>query len=185
MAERRLNVLISLADRVRADEIATHLAETEEMAVALAEDADVSARQFDALVADRASAPQQWPTVMLGGDARPEAVRAVLRASASEAEIAAALRLVCAGYAIEPAHEPVPAKSNGVWPHRTIASLTAREQQVVGLLAEGASNKVIARRLDISVHTAKFHVAAILEKLGAVNRTDAIAIAMRDGLVLV
>ena len=56
---------------------------------------------------------------------------------------------------------------------------------MIALLAEGASNKLIARRLDISVHTAKFHVAAILEKLGAVNRTDAIAIAMREGLVLV
>lgn len=49
----------------------------------------------------------------------------------------------------------------------------------------GTPNKVIARRLDISVHTAKFHVAAILTKLGAANRTDAIAIAMRQGLVLV
>ena len=63
--------------------------------------------------------------------------------------------------------------------------LTQREKQVVALLAEGASNKLIARRLGISVHTAKFHVAAILQKLGAVNRTDAIAIAMREGLVLV
>ena len=56
---------------------------------------------------------------------------------------------------------------------------------MLALLAEGAPNKVIARRLDISVHTAKFHVAAILTKLGAANRTDAIAIAMRQGLVLV
>ena len=51
------------------------------------------------------------------------------------------------------------------------------------LLLDGASNKVIARRLDISVHTAKFHVAAVLEKLGARNRSDAVAIALRDGLV--
>lgn len=185
MAERRLTVLVSLADRVRADEIATYLAETEEMAVALVQDADVSGRHFDAQVADGTAARQPWPTVLLGGEARSEPVRAVLRTSVSEAEIAAALRLVIAGYAIEPAQEPVAARPNGASPHRTIAPLTQREQQVIGLLAEGASNKVIARRLDISVHTAKFHVAAILEKLGAVNRTDAIAIAMRDGLVLV
>jgi DNA-binding NarL/FixJ family response regulator len=62
-------------------------------------------------------------------------------------------------------------------------TLTARERQVASLLVEGASNKVIARRLDISVHTAKFHVAAVLEKLGARNRSDAVAIALRDGLV--
>ncbi|RUU77358.1 LuxR family transcriptional regulator, partial [Mesorhizobium sp. M7A.T.Ca.TU.009.01.1.2] len=69
--------------------------------------------------------------------------------------------------------------------HAARPSLSPREAEVLALLAEGAPNKVIARRLNISVHTAKFHVAAILIKLGAANRTDAIAIAMRQGLVLV
>lgn len=64
-----------------------------------------------------------------------------------------------------------------------IPALSPRELQVLTLLAEGAPNKVIARRLDISVHTAKFHVASIIAKLGAVNRTDATATAMRMGLV--
>src|SRR5438477_361125 len=63
-------------------------------------------------------------------------------------------------------------------------ALTARESEVLSLLAEGESNKSIARRLDISVHTAKFHVAAVLAKLGARNRSDAVAIGMRRGLVL-
>ena len=62
--------------------------------------------------------------------------------------------------------------------------LSQREQQVAELLLEGASNKVIARQLDISVHTAKFHVAAILEKLGAHNRADAVSIILREGLVV-
>ncbi|RUZ55402.1 helix-turn-helix transcriptional regulator, partial [Mesorhizobium sp. M7A.F.Ca.US.007.01.1.1] len=69
--------------------------------------------------------------------------------------------------------------------HAVRPSLSPREAEVLALLAEGAPNKVIARRLNISVHTAKFHVAAILIKLGAANRTDAIATAMRQGLVLV
>jgi len=64
-------------------------------------------------------------------------------------------------------------------------SLTARELQVLQLLAEGASNKAIARRLGISPHTAKFHVATIAGKLGASGRTDAVAKAMRLGLVMV
>jgi DNA-binding NarL/FixJ family response regulator len=64
-------------------------------------------------------------------------------------------------------------------------NLSAREREVLMLLSEGAPNKVIARRLDISVHTAKFHVASILAKLGAANRTDAIATAMREGLILI
>lgn len=63
--------------------------------------------------------------------------------------------------------------------------LTARELQVLRLLTEGASNKAIARRLGITPHTAKFHVASILAKLGATGRTDAVAIAMRLGLVMI
>lgn len=51
--------------------------------------------------------------------------------------------------------------------------LTPRELEVLALLAEGASNKAIARRLGISSHTAKFHVASLIEKLDAVGRTDA------------
>ena len=60
--------------------------------------------------------------------------------------------------------------------------LTSRELEVLVLLAEGASNKVIARRLGISVHTAKFHVASLLDKLDAVGRTDAVAHAAPTGL---
>jgi DNA-binding NarL/FixJ family response regulator len=63
--------------------------------------------------------------------------------------------------------------------------LTPRERQVLQLLAQGASNKAIARRLDITPHTAKFHVAAIIAKLGATGRTDAVARAMRLGLVMI
>ena len=62
--------------------------------------------------------------------------------------------------------------------------LTAREREVLTLLAEGASNKVIGRRLGISVHTVKYHVASILEKLDATGRTDAVAHAARLGLIL-
>jgi DNA-binding CsgD family transcriptional regulator len=61
--------------------------------------------------------------------------------------------------------------------------LTPRELEVLALLAEGASNKTIARRLGISVHTAKFHVASLLDKLDAVGRTDALAHAARLGVI--
>jgi DNA-binding CsgD family transcriptional regulator len=61
---------------------------------------------------------------------------------------------------------------------------TPRELEVLALIAAGASNKLIARRLGISVHTAKFHVAGILEKLAAGSRAEAVAIAARLGLVL-
>lgn len=62
-------------------------------------------------------------------------------------------------------------------------ALSARELEVLALLAEGASNKLIARRLGISAHTAKYHVASLLEKLDAVSRTDAVAHALRTGVL--
>jgi len=61
--------------------------------------------------------------------------------------------------------------------------LTPRELEVLSLLAEGASNKTIARRLGISVHTAKFHVGSLLDKLDALGRTDAVAHAARRGVI--
>ena len=63
------------------------------------------------------------------------------------------------------------------------ALLTPRELEVLTLLAEGMSNKAIARRLGISVHTAKFHVRALIDKLDAVGRTDAVAHAARRGVI--
>jgi ATP/maltotriose-dependent transcriptional regulator MalT len=61
--------------------------------------------------------------------------------------------------------------------------LTAREIQVLELLAEGLSNKAIAARLGISDQTVKFHVASVSGKLGAANRTDAVRRAVRRGLI--
>jgi DNA-binding NarL/FixJ family response regulator len=61
--------------------------------------------------------------------------------------------------------------------------LTERELEVLTLLAEGASNKAIARRLGISVHTAKYHVGQLLDKLDATGRTDAVAHAARLGVL--
>src|SRR5690349_13532154 len=63
--------------------------------------------------------------------------------------------------------------------------LTPREVQVLELLAEGLSNKAIAVKLQISDQTVKFHVAAICGKLGAANRTEAVRLAIRQGLVTV
>ena len=64
-------------------------------------------------------------------------------------------------------------------------ALSARENEVLALLCEGASNKTIARALGLSVHTVKFHVASLNDKLGAKNRFEAITIAVRSGLVMV
>jgi two-component system nitrate/nitrite response regulator NarL len=65
-----------------------------------------------------------------------------------------------------------------------VEDLTPRELEVLGLLAEGLPNKAIARRLDISEHTVKFHVNSVLGKLGAQSRTEAVVRATRLGLIL-
>ncbi len=63
------------------------------------------------------------------------------------------------------------------------SDLTPREMDVLHLLAEGQPNKTVASQLDISEHTVKFHVNAILSKLGAQSRTDAVIRATRVGLI--
>jgi DNA-binding CsgD family transcriptional regulator len=113
---------------------------------------------------------RQVLVVGAGGGKRPDETAIE---SLDPSLILAAATVLASGYRIVPGHTPLEP-----------VHLSTRERQVVALLVEGASNKHIARELDISVHTAKFHVTAVLEKLGARNRADAVAIALREGLVM-
>ena len=65
----------------------------------------------------------------------------------------------------------------------SVESLTPREIEVLELVAEGLSNKVVAARLGISDQTVKFHLTSISGKLGAINRTDAVRRGIRRGLI--
>lgn len=73
--------------------------------------------------------------------------------------------------------------SNRTFPNESL-TLTPRESEVLALVAEGLSNKLIADRLKISEHTAKFHVNSLLNKLGAETRTEAVVLAVRRGLLM-
>lgn len=112
-------------------------------------------------------------------------IRAVLPRDATVGELLAAVDAVAAGLvvlhpdALRRAPRPVRAEPDPAQP------LTGREVEVLGMLAEGLGNKAIASRLGISTHTAKFHVASILSKLGAGSRTEAVTIGMRRGLVAI
>ena len=64
-------------------------------------------------------------------------------------------------------------------------SADGRELEVLRMLADGAANKTIAWKLEISEHTVKFHVAQILAKLNAGTRTEAVTVGIRKGLILV
>jgi DNA-binding NarL/FixJ family response regulator len=92
----------------------------------------------------------------------------------------AGLRLAAAG---EPATVTVVARNRQSNFELHGFDLTPRELDVLTLLAEGASNKTIAKQLGISVHTAKFHVGSLLDKLDATGRTDAVAHAARRGVI--
>ena len=92
----------------------------------------------------------------------------------------AGLRLAASG---ETANVAIVARDARIASAQADAELTPRELDVLALMAEGASNKAIARQLGISVHTAKFHVGSILDKLDATGRTDAVAHAARRGVI--
>jgi DNA-binding NarL/FixJ family response regulator len=117
--------------------------------------------------------------------------RAVLDRSASRNEIIAAIKAAIAGLVVVPANILVTLLPEAPLADDLLkadgsghARLTRRELEVLAAMADGASNKVIARRLGISFHTVKFHVAAILAKLDADSRTEAVAKAAQLGLVM-
>jgi DNA-binding CsgD family transcriptional regulator len=201
--QHRLIVLVALGNAASSEQLARRLSEDDGLVPVTAGDLAEGDHADVAIVDDETASgmrTQGVPLVALASRATglPASVAAVLPPDAGTALIAAAARLAAAGYRI--AH-PLSEMDDGderldpaddhlsvdveVDHEASAIQLSPREAEVLALLAEGAPNKVIARQLDISVHTAKFHVAAILVKLGAANRTDAIAIAMRQGLVLV
>jgi NarL family two-component system response regulator YdfI len=136
------------------------------------------------------------PIVLLTEAAPPAAstqalqagIRAVLPSEISTDQLTAALQAAAAGLVVlHPAEIPAafPASAPASRPLAELPEpLTRREREVLQMLAAGLANKEIAARLNISDHTAKFHVAAILGKLGASTRTEAVALGIRRGLVL-
>jgi DNA-binding NarL/FixJ family response regulator len=146
------------------------------------------------------------PVIALGSGttrkAWPANVRAVVPTDVDAATLVAIITVVAAGYALVPPGDLAGestgkdinkdvSKDASTWANpidaadELASALTSREREVLALLAEGASNKEIARALALSVHTVKFHVASLTEKLGARRRVEAVAIAIRAGLTMV
>ena len=117
--------------------------------------------------------------------------RAVLPAELPRSQLLAALEAVSRGLVVAmpaeaetivAASQTSGSQTNDV--EELLEPLTPREHEVLRMLALGLANKGIAARLNISEHTVKFHVAAILGKLGAASRTEAVALGIRHGLIL-
>ena len=110
--------------------------------------------------------------------------RGLLLRDASAGQLRAGLEALAQGLLVfEPALAPVRPAPPRRAPPRGVDPLTPREREVLQLLAQGLSNKDIAARLTISEHTAKFHVNAVLAKLGVQRRTEAVVRAARLGWV--
>lgn len=119
----------------------------------------------------------------LAGMVRATGAHGLLPRTSTASQMAAALNAVVEGLlvfdaALLPTPSPAPIEIELVEP------LSARELEVLRHLAEGLSNKEIARALGVSEHTAKFHVNAIRGKLGAQSRAEAVVKATRAGLIL-
>jgi len=122
-------------------------------------------------------------------DALRSGARAVLPRGADPPAIVAAVEAAAAGLLIlhPDSAALLPVLSAGPRPLAPagVESLTPREIEVLGMMAEGMGNKQIARGLSISEHTVKFHVGSILAKLGAGSRTEAVTLGLRQGLIMV
>jgi DNA-binding NarL/FixJ family response regulator len=124
------------------------------------------------------------PRAAWTAQARRAGIRAVLRSDATAEELLAAIAAVRAGLvAFHPDVIKSSAAAHSAEPGGGATTLTSREMEILGLMAEGMRNRAIAARLGISSHTAKFHVASILEKLGARSRTEAVTFGVRQGLI--
>ena len=112
----------------------------------------------------------------------------VISADISPAILAGALGATAAGLAVlgrDLVSSLLPAVVDGDELLRPIERLTPRESEVLQLLARGMTNAEIGSRLEVSEHTAKFHVGAVLGKLGARSRAKAVAVASRLGWITV
>lgn len=142
---------------------------------------EVGAIPVLALTADDATALEAAAALIGAG------VRGLLPQAASVEMLAAALHALGQGLVVLPPEIADGLRANPVLDHDApdalVNGLTPRELEVIHLIAEGLPNKTIAGRLGISEHTVKFHVNAILTKLGAQSRTEAVVRATRLGLI--
>jgi DNA-binding NarL/FixJ family response regulator len=131
----------------------------------------------------------ETPAVLLAAEPNAAMVRSaarmkihsVLPMDITTHQIVAAIAATVAGFAVTLSRLPLAP----VDPMRITEDLTAREVEVLRLMARGYRNKQLAALLKISEHTAKFHVSSVLAKLGARTRTEAVTIGMTRGLVAI
>ena len=157
-----------------------------EVVVALLPDAPCGERLLQRLPPDM---PVLWLQYAANGvvatDAAPDRPVGRLPADASDAQLAAAVHALAHGLSVSLPAAPHPqhAMVAAALARELAEPLTARELEVLELMAKGLANREIAGALGISSHTAKFHVAQILDKTGSATRTEAVRQGLRLGLI--
>jgi DNA-binding CsgD family transcriptional regulator len=169
---RALRVAIVASDPVRRAGLAAIVADAGHV---VSDDAD----EADVVLSDGDMPEGGTRGVTLGGEDAGQP--GLLPRDASPEQIDAALRAVAAGLAVRPAENTRPAF--GALPEPEQNLLTPREVEVLAAIGNGLSNKAVARQLGISQHTVKFHVEALLRKLGAASRAEAVHKGLRQRLI--
>jgi DNA-binding CsgD family transcriptional regulator len=169
---RALRVAIVASDPVRRAGLAAIAADAGHVVSDDANEADV-------VLADGEMPEGGAPGVTLGGEDAGQP--GMLPRDASAEQIDAALRAVAAGLVVRSAETPRPTFEAIPEPEQNL--LTPREVEVLAAIGNGLSNKAVARQLGISQHTVKFHVEALLRKLGAASRAEAVHKGLRQRLI--
>jgi DNA-binding NarL/FixJ family response regulator len=127
-----------------------------------------------------APAESDAPVVVLADRMPDEPPAGVLPREVSAAWLDLTLRAVAGGLLVR---APWPRESAGFAAAAEESPLTPRETEVLTLIGQGMSNKAVARHLGISVHTVKFHLESLFERLGATNRAEAVAKGLVGGVI--
>jgi two-component system, NarL family, nitrate/nitrite response regulator NarL len=176
VAQPGLNVRLAVADPVRRRGLAAMLAAAGHTVVDEAADVVLC----DLLPGSTPPLEAEAPVLALTDGPAPEWLAGVLPRSVEQGQLDVGLRAVAEGLVVR---RPGAAPVIGFRAVEDGPPLTPREVEVLSLVGQGLTNKAVARRLGISVHTVKFHLEALFAKLDATSRAEAVAKGLRGGVI--
>jgi two-component system, NarL family, nitrate/nitrite response regulator NarL len=176
MTQAGLHVRLAVTDPARRRSLAAMLAAAGHTVVDEAADVVLC----DLLPGGTPPPESEAPVLALTDGPAPELLAGVLPRSVEQGQLDAALRAVAAGLVVR---GPGIGRVTGFRAVEEVPPLTPREVEVLSLVGQGLTNKAVARRLGISVHTVKFHLEALFLKLEATSRAEAVAKGLRGGVI--
>jgi len=176
MTEPGLHVRVAVTDPVRRRGLTAMLTAAGHTVVTEAADVVLC----DLLPGSTPPPEAEAPVLALTDALAPEWLAGVLPRAVVPEQLDAGLRAVAAGLVVR---RPGAAPVAGFRAAEESPALTPREVEVLSLVGQGLTNKAVARRLGISVHTVKFHLEALFTKLDATSRAEAVAKGLRGGVI--